>query len=121
QKRTNMLLKQLSMSAILLYSSSAKSLDCAGLFKDAPTLVQGLKPFVAEIHPANVTFVPVGNPAYPDPVPDLPEFCRFGAEYNTSSTSKFRFEAWLPKSDHWNGRFAFIGNGGVCTTISRQI
>ncbi|CEL56090.1 putative feruloyl esterase B-1 OS=Aspergillus oryzae (strain ATCC 42149 / RIB 40) GN=faeB-1 PE=3 SV=1 [Rhizoctonia solani AG-1 IB] len=103
--------KWLPVSA-LLYAASAKPLDCAGLFNTSKTLIKGLNPFVSEIHPANVTFVPVGNVAYPNPVPDLPEFCRFGAEYNTSTTSKFRFEVWLPNSGSWNGRFAFVGNGG---------
>ncbi|KAG8684858.1 hypothetical protein FRC09_015100, partial [Ceratobasidium sp. 395] len=64
-------------------------------------------------HPANVTFsTPDASPAYPQPVPGLPEFCRFGAEFNTSKSSKFRFEVWLPRLEHWNGRFAFVGNGG---------
>ncbi|CCO37059.1 putative feruloyl esterase B-1 [Rhizoctonia solani AG-1 IB] len=103
--------KWLPVSA-LLYAASAKPLDCAGLLDSSKTLIKGLNPFVSEIHPANVTFVPVGNVAYPNPVPDLPEFCRFGAEYNTSTTSKFRFEVWLPNSGSWNGRFAFVGNGG---------
>ncbi|KAJ1302703.1 hypothetical protein OPQ81_003018 [Rhizoctonia solani] len=106
------LTKWLSISGFLLYGAVAKPLDCAALFNNSRTLIKGLKPYVTEVHPANVTFVPVGNVAYPQPVPDLPEFCRFGAEYNTSIKSKFRFELWLPKSDHWNGRFAFIGNGG---------
>ncbi|EUC55453.1 feruloyl esterase B [Rhizoctonia solani AG-3 Rhs1AP] len=113
QEFTVMFSKWLPISAVLLYTSaSAKALDCAGLFKKSQTLIKGIHPYVAGIHPANVTFVPVGNIAYPDPVPDLPEFCRFGAVYNTSPKSKFRFEVWLPTSKKWNGRFAFIGNGG---------
>ncbi|CAE6505343.1 unnamed protein product [Rhizoctonia solani] len=111
----------LGMSALLLYGASAKPLDCAGLLSSSQTLIKGLKPYVAEIHPANVTFVPVGNPAYPNPVPDLPEFCRFGAEYNTSTISKFRFELWLPKSGHWNGRFAMVGNGGDAGGVNNAI
>ncbi|EUC56725.1 feruloyl esterase B [Rhizoctonia solani AG-3 Rhs1AP] len=112
QQLMTMLSRWLPISFTLLYGASAKSLDCEGLLSSSQTLVKGLKPYVAQIHPANVTFVPVANPAYPQPVPDLPEFCRFGTDYNTSSTSKFRFELWLPKPDHWNGRFAFVGNGG---------
>ncbi|QRW22245.1 feruloyl esterase B [Rhizoctonia solani] len=106
------LAKWISVSTILLYGASAKPLDCTALFKDSQALIKGLKPYASEVHPANVTFVPVGDIAYPQPVPDLPEFCRFGAEYNTSTTSKFRFEVWLPDPELWNGRFAFIGNGG---------
>ncbi|KAF8671801.1 tannase family [Rhizoctonia solani] len=102
------LTKWLPLSTILLYGVSARPLDCAALFKDSQTLIKGLKPYASEVHPAKVTFVPVGNIAYPEPVPDLPEFCRFGAEYNTSTTSKFRFEVWLPNSELWNGRFAFV-------------
>ncbi|KAF8684546.1 tannase family [Rhizoctonia solani] len=102
------LAKWISVSTILLYGASAKPLDCTALFKDSQALIKGLKPYASEVHPANVTFVPVGDIAYPQPVPDLPEFCRFGAEYNTSTTSKFRFEVWLPDSKLWNGRFAFV-------------
>ncbi|GAB1524761.1 hypothetical protein RhiTH_007916 [Rhizoctonia solani] len=106
------LTKWLPLSTILLYGVSARPLDCAALFKNSQALIKGLEPYASEVHPAKVTFVPVGNIAYPEPVPDLPEFCRFGAEYNTSTTSKFRFEVWLPNSELWNGRFAFVGNGG---------
>ncbi|ELU41158.1 feruloyl esterase B precursor [Rhizoctonia solani AG-1 IA] len=107
------LAKWISVSTILLYGASAKPLDCTALFKDSQALIKGLKPYASEVyvHPANVTFVPVGDIAYPQPVPDLPEFCRFGAEYNTSTTSKFRFEVWLPDSKLWNVGVQ-IGNGG---------
>ncbi|QRV94818.1 feruloyl esterase B [Ceratobasidium sp. AG-Ba] len=107
-----MLLKLIYLSAAL-YGTSAKALDCPGLLNKSKTLISGLNPYVSAVHPANVTFsTPDAGPAYPQPVPDLPEFCRFGAEYNTSKTSKFRFEVWLPTLAHWNGRFAFVGNGG---------
>ncbi|KAG8718575.1 hypothetical protein FRC08_004943 [Ceratobasidium sp. 394] len=97
----------------IIYGATANKLDCPGLFNSSKALINGLKPYVATIHPANVTFsTPDASPAYPQPVPDLPEFCRFGAEFNTSKISKFRFEVWLPTSEHWNGRFAFVGNGG---------
>ncbi|KAF8602339.1 tannase and feruloyl esterase [Ceratobasidium sp. AG-I] len=109
-----MLFRWLSVSTVLLHGSSAyKLLDCPGLFNASRVLIPNLNPYVAAVHPANVTFsTPDTSPAYPQPVPDLPEFCRFGAEFNTSKVSKVRFEIWLPKSDHWNGRFAFVGNGG---------
>ncbi|CAE6505373.1 unnamed protein product [Rhizoctonia solani] len=93
-------------------------LDCPGLFHSTQELIPGLQPYVAAIHPANVTLVPKGNLAYPNPVHDLPEFCRFGAEFNTSKISKFRFEVWLPKSSHWNSRFAFVGNGGAAGGVN---
>ncbi|SDA01337.1 BZ3500_MvSof-1268-A1-R1_Chr10-1g02588 [Microbotryum saponariae] len=50
------------------------------------------------------------SPDYHDPVPGLAAFCRFGAEIETSSQSKVRFELWMP--DDWSGRFAMVGNGG---------
>ncbi|KAG8737319.1 hypothetical protein FRC10_008359, partial [Ceratobasidium sp. 414] len=104
----DMIFTWLSISAII-HGVFANKLDCPGLFDSSKTLINGLKPYVAAIHPANVTFsTPDASPAYPQPVPDLPEFCRFGAEFNTSKTSKFRFEVWLPTSEHWNGRFAFV-------------
>lgn len=111
---TKMLVKWLSFSTALLHGSSAyKLLDCPGLFNASKAVIPGLNPYVAAVHPANVTFsTPDAGPAYPQPVPDLPEFCRFGADFNTSKVSKVRFEIWLPRSDHWNGRFAFVGNGG---------
>lgn len=119
------LLGWFSISTVLLRGpSTSKLLDCPGLFNASTVLIPGLSPYIASVydlrllstrwsltllsvsHPANVTFsTPDASPSYPQPVPDLPEFCRFGAEFNTSKISKVRFEVWLPKLDHWNGVF----------------
>ncbi|KAF8602378.1 tannase and feruloyl esterase [Ceratobasidium sp. AG-I] len=102
-----------TLTALLHGSNTSHPLNCSALLDASTALILGLNPYVAAIHPANVTFsTPDASPSYPQPVPDLPEFCRFGAEFNTSKISKVRFEIWLPKLDHWNGRFAFVGNGG---------
>ncbi|KAJ1302713.1 hypothetical protein OPQ81_003028 [Rhizoctonia solani] len=95
-----------------------KPMDCPGLFDSSRELIPGLQPYVSAVHPANVTFIPEGNLAYPNPVYDLPEFCRFGGEFNTSEMSKFRFEVWIPKVENWNGRFAFVGNGGAAGGVN---
>ncbi|CEL58899.1 hypothetical protein RSOLAG1IB_08919 [Rhizoctonia solani AG-1 IB] len=113
----------------------AHSVDnCSALFSESKILIPNLKPYVARGYEAGTTFSTAdASPAYNTPVPDLIEFCRFGAEYNTSTTSKFRFEIWMPSAEKWNGgfnttkpsfyinneqicpslgRFAFVGNGG---------
>ncbi|CCO32740.1 hypothetical protein BN14_06803 [Rhizoctonia solani AG-1 IB] len=92
----------------------AHSVDnCSALFSESKILIPNLNPYVARGYEAGTTFSTAdASPAYNTPVPDLIEFCRFGAEYNTSTTSKFRFEIWMPSAEKWNGRFAFVGNGG---------
>jgi hypothetical protein len=43
--------------------------------------------------------------------------CRVYAQVNTSSTSRTKFEMWLP--DEYYGRFITVGNGGIngCTSL----
>ncbi|KAG8711144.1 hypothetical protein FRC09_020757 [Ceratobasidium sp. 395] len=81
--------------------------QCTALFQSSQRLIPGLKPYVARIYPAGSDFLGVEYPAH-----NLTEFCRFGANYNTSSTSSIQFEVWLPTKEKWNGRFAHVGNGG---------
>jgi feruloyl esterase len=64
---------------------------------------------VNEFLPANSTFNQ-GTFDYTQPVTNLPELCRFGAYFNTSSNSAVKFEVWMP-TQGWNGRLAFVGNG----------
>ncbi|KAG8679186.1 hypothetical protein FRC08_017145, partial [Ceratobasidium sp. 394] len=81
--------------------------DCAALFEASQRLIPGLRPYVARTYPAGSDFLDVEYPAH-----NLTEFCRFGANYNTSSISSIQFEIWLPTLKKWNGRFAHVGNGG---------
>ncbi|QRV75223.1 carbohydrate esterase family 1 protein [Ceratobasidium sp. AG-Ba] len=83
--------------------------DCVNLFQSSQRLIPGLRPYVSRIYPAGSDFVGVGVTT---PAHNLTEFCRFGANYNTSSTSSIQFEVWLPTVKRWNGRFAHVGGGG---------
>ncbi|KAJ1302716.1 hypothetical protein OPQ81_003031 [Rhizoctonia solani] len=94
------------------------AVDCSSLLTDSKFLVSGLQPYAAQSYPAGTTFFAAdASPRYNSPVPNLISFCRFGAEYNTSANSKFRFEVWMPNPEEWNGRFAFVGNGGVSVEL----
>ncbi|GAA5838957.1 hypothetical protein JCM3766R1_004542 [Sporobolomyces carnicolor] len=93
------------------------SSPCAELWATAPKLLSNMEVYVAQDYPAGTNFTAAdwgeyGSPAYPNPVPDLPEFCRFGAYIHTSNMSKVQFEVWLPTADAWNERFMMVGNGG---------
>lgn len=56
-------------------------------------------------------------PGYPQPITNLPEFCRVAGTIKPSGDSDIKFEVWLPKSG-WNGKFRGIGNGGFAGAIS---
>ncbi|KAH8916180.1 tannase and feruloyl esterase [Atractiella rhizophila] len=87
--------------------------SCSSLFQLAPLLLPNLTSHVAQDYPAGTTFTdPTNIPGYNTPVPNLSAFCRYGGEIKTSNSSKTRFEIWLPTAEEWNGRFAFVGNGG---------
>ncbi|CCO29836.1 hypothetical protein BN14_03857 [Rhizoctonia solani AG-1 IB] len=95
------------------------TVDCSSLLVDSKSLIPGLQPYFAQSYPAGTTFsTPDASVRYNTPVPNLTAFCRFGAEYNTSTNSKFRFEVWMPNPDEWNGRFAFVGNGGYAGGVN---
>ncbi|KAL8292057.1 hypothetical protein RQP46_001523 [Phenoliferia psychrophenolica] len=86
---------------------------CADLKDIAATLYPSLEVYAAESYPANSTFsTPTATAGYNTPVPNLAAFCRFGADFNTSSTSKVQMELWLPIHSEWNGRYMMVGNGG---------
>ncbi|QRW18609.1 feruloyl esterase B [Rhizoctonia solani] len=72
------------------------------------------------IHRANFNTYPAGTNFTLDKgsVPDLAEFCRFTAQYNTLSSSSLQFEVWMPMVENWNGRFAHVGNGVDSGSIS---
>ncbi|CAE6340027.1 unnamed protein product [Rhizoctonia solani] len=90
--------------------------NCTALLDSASALIPGLRPYLAQTYSAgsNVT---ISNTTT---FSDLSEFCRFGAQYNTSANSQIQFEVWLPAVDSWNGRFAHAGNGGDLGSISYQ-
>ncbi|GAA6019183.1 hypothetical protein JCM11491_001408 [Sporobolomyces phaffii] len=90
---------------------------CAELWATGPKLLSELEVYVAQDYPAGTNFTAAdwgqyGSPAYPNPVPDLPAFCRFGAFIHTSNSSKVQFEVWMPTTEDWNSRFMMVGNGG---------
>jgi feruloyl esterase len=47
----------------------------------------------------------------------LPAFCRVTAVLNPSPDSHIEMEVWLP-TDHWNGKFQAVGNGGWAGVIT---
>ncbi|CAE6437042.1 unnamed protein product [Rhizoctonia solani] len=112
--------KALSLGIITSAASGTDAaIDCSSLFVESKSLIPGLQPYSVQSYPAGTTFsTPDASPRYNSPVPNLTAFCRFGAEYNTSTSSKFRFEIWMPNPDEWNGRFAFVGNGGYAGGIN---
>jgi len=85
------------------------------LLNSSQIIIPGIKPYVARTYPAGSNF---SEGAYP--ARNIAEFCRFGAHYNTSSTSSIQFEVWLPTAKNWNGRFAHVGGGGNSGTIYYQ-
>ncbi|GAA5825467.1 hypothetical protein JCM5353_005313 [Sporobolomyces roseus] len=96
---------------------------CQELWKTAPELLPNLEVYAAQNYPAGTNFSAsdwgeYGSPAYPTAVPDLPDFCRFGAYIHTSNMSKVQFELWLPTADEWNERFMMVGNGGVAGGVN---
>ena len=44
-------------------------------------------------------------------------FCRVAGVASPEAGSEIRFEAWLPHTDDWNGRFQGIGSGGSAGAI----
>ena len=57
------------------------------------------------------------GPRAPDPLKDLPAFCRVAATLKPTSDSDIKIEVWLPSSG-WNGKFQAVGNGGWAGSIS---
>ncbi|KAK1220531.1 hypothetical protein PQX77_016699 [Marasmius sp. AFHP31] len=71
--------------------------------------------FEASVIPAgtNVTF-PVVDPTCSRDTPPLvipSDICRITMQVETSSSSRIKMEAWLPRE--WTGRFLSTGNGGL--------
>ncbi|QRW22252.1 feruloyl esterase B [Rhizoctonia solani] len=112
--------KALGLGIIVAATNGTEAtIDCSSLLANSKSLIPGLQPYSAQYYSAGTTFsTPDASPRYNTPVPNLSAFCRFGAEFNTSTDSKFRFEVWMPNADQWNGRFAFVGNGGYAGGVN---
>lgn len=100
--------------------------SCSQLLSDAKALEPSLNPYVAQSYvetslpvlyltllhfryAEGTTFsTPDASVSYNSPVPNLAAFCRFGAEFNTSTKSKVRFEVWMPTKEHWNGELQLM-------------
>jgi feruloyl esterase len=50
-------------------------------------------------------------PGAPQPIRNLPAFCRVAATLAPSQDSDIKIEVWMPASG-WNGKFEAVGNGG---------
>lgn len=72
---------------------------------------------MAALVPAG-SFTPPAAPGAqaPQPIPDVPAFCRVAATVAPSSDSDIKLEVWLPASG-WNGRFQGVGNGGWAGSV----
>lgn len=55
----------------------------------------------------------------PEPIDDLPAFCRVTATLMPSSDSNIRIEVWMPTAG-WNGKYEGTGNGGYAGSIGYQ-
>jgi feruloyl esterase len=60
------------------------------------------------------SYTPIGTQ---DQIQNLPPFCRVAGVLTPTSTSRILFEVWMPL-EHWNGKFAGVGNGGWAGVIS---
>ncbi|GAA5838204.1 hypothetical protein JCM9279_004155 [Rhodotorula babjevae] len=113
------LLLPLALAGSTVHAAAIKSSSCADLWNWAPKLLSDLEVYVAQDYPAGTNFTAepaYASPAYPQAVPDLPAFCRFGAYIHTSNSSKVQFEVFLPHD--WSGRFAVVGNGGAAGGVN---
>jgi feruloyl esterase len=55
----------------------------------------------------------------PEPIENLPAFCRVAATLTPTSDSNIRIEIWMPAAG-WNGKFQGTGNGGYAGSIMYQ-
>jgi feruloyl esterase len=55
----------------------------------------------------------------PEPIDNLPKFCRVAATLMPSSDSNVRIEVWMPIAG-WNGKYEGTGNGGYAGSIEYQ-
>ncbi|GAA5855137.1 hypothetical protein JCM8547_002395 [Rhodosporidiobolus lusitaniae] len=89
------------------------AISCHDLWEKAPQILPDLEVYYAGDYEAGTNFTTeYATVAYPDAVPDLAAFCRFGAWIHTPGDNRVQFEVWLPKPEEWSGRFAMVGNGG---------
>jgi feruloyl esterase len=65
----------------------------------------------AETVEAGAFTLPSAAPAQQATFNRLPAFCRVAAVLKPTADSDIKIEVWMP-SEHWNGKFLGIGNGG---------
>lgn len=70
--------------------------SCQDLWTEAPKHLPSLEVYYADDVAAGTNFTtPYATPAYPQAVPEVPAFCRFGAYIHTSNSSKVRCASLL--------------------------
>jgi feruloyl esterase len=94
--------------------TSARQVGCESL---VGTTLEGGSVTAAESVAAGDYTPPNLAPGEPNPLTNLPAFCRVTATIKTSAESNVGVEVWLPK-ENWNGRFLGTGNGGPAGAIT---
>ena len=93
----------------LLLGAPAFALDCEGLA--GLTLPDGKITLAVSVPAAELTGLT------PEPLENLPAFCRVAATLMPSSDSDIRIEVWMP-AEGWNGKYEGTGNGGYAGKIA---
>src|SRR4029453_10132506 len=98
------------LSIAVLHAQADKAAACAGLASQAlpNTTISAAQAITTG------SFTPPGST---NAITNLPPFCRVAGTIAPTSESEILFEVWLPL-EHWNGKFAAVGNGGWAGTIS---
>ena len=94
----------------LLFSTTTKALDCAGLKDHGPPGAE----LTASLRQAGEFVIP-GERGLKTSV-KLPPICRVQGLLHPTADSSIGFEVWLP-AEKWNGRFQGIGNVGLGGSI----
>src|ERR1700736_3159898 len=72
---------------------------------------------LAETVAAGAFTLPSAPPAQQASFKRMPAFCRVAAQLTPTADSDIKIEVWMP-SEHWNGKFLGVGNGGWSGAIS---
>ena len=95
-----------------------------GLFSASPAAAASSCSQLASLHRPNTTIttaqtVPAGTFVAPDgeTFTGMPQFCRVAGFTTPTSDSHINIEVWVPESG-WNLKFAQVGCGGFCGSIS---
>jgi len=122
-RATSTLLLPLAFAGSTYAAAVKSSSSCFDLWDQAPKLIPNLEVYVAKTYPGKPGLLPLADASleagltdvlscstagtnfttkyatasYPAPVPDMPEFCRFGAYFHTSNISKVRARHPFPR------------------------